>query len=58
MDLSVITRGAGDDPDHSHLKPEKPMDGFQNPGVGVTSGPQKDHVEGVVIVIRRRDECW
>lgn len=56
--MSVITRGAGDDPDHSHLKPEKPMDGFQNPGVGVTSGPQRDHVEGVVIVIRRRDECW
>lgn len=34
------------------------MDGLQNPGVGVTFGPRRDHVEGVVIVTRRRDECW
>lgn len=56
--MSVTTRGAGGDPDYSHLKLEKPKNGLQNPGVSVTSGPQRDHVEGVVTVIRRRDECW
>lgn len=35
----------------SHLKLEKPKNGLQNPGVGVTSGPQRDHVVGVVIII-------
>lgn len=26
------------------------MEGLQNPGVSVTSGPQRDHVEGVLVI--------